>query len=163
MSQCPLAWIHSLLISRGEAQAILPYTKLLVPFLRETTKPTYNNPKLFTVVPCHGGRVCTTSWSRRPATNQRSGPEHPTRTMEASSAVSKKVVSAAYLAEDRSGVLVGISIACIILTTLLLAARIYAKRFQGGKFYTEDAFTVASYIVNLGMCAVGISECSPPT
>lgn len=64
-----------------------------------------------------------------------------------------------YLAEDRSGVLVGISVAFAVLTTVVLALRLYAKRFQGGGFFVDDAFTIASYIVNLGMCAVGISEC----
>lgn len=70
----------------------------------------------------------------------------------------RQEVTAAYLAEDRSGVLVGISISMAALTTVILALRFYAKRFQGGGFYADDAFTVASYIVNLGMCAVGVRE-----
>lgn len=68
--------------------------------------------------------------------------------------------TAAYLAEDRSGVLVGIAISMAALTTAILGLRFYAKRFQGGGFFADDAFTVASYIVNLGMCAVGIREFS---
>lgn len=68
-------------------------------------------------------------------------------------------VSSEFLAEDRSQVLVEISIAFIILTTVVLAARFYARRFQGlGGFHADDAFVLAAYVVNLGMCAVGISE-----
>lgn len=78
--------------------------------------------------------------------------------MEPSRIESRAEVSAAYLAEDRSGVLVAISIAMAALTTTILLLRFYAKRFQGGGFFADDAFTVASYIVNLGMCAVGIRE-----
>lgn len=68
-------------------------------------------------------------------------------------------VSSEFLAEDRSQVLVDISIAFIVLTTVVLAARFYARRFQGlGGFHADDAFVLAAYVVNLGMCAVGISE-----
>lgn len=73
-------------------------------------------------------------------------------------------VSAAFLAEDRSQVLVDTSIAFIVLTTVVLAARFYARRFQGlDGFHADDAFVTAAYFVNLGMCAVGISESSPPS
>lgn len=68
-------------------------------------------------------------------------------------------VSSEFLAEDRSQVLVDISIAFIVLTTVVLAARFYARRFQGlGGFHADDAFVLAAYVVNLGMCAVGIGE-----
>lgn len=70
-----------------------------------------------------------------------------------------EIVTPAFLAEDRSQVLVDISIAFIVLTTVVLAARFYARRFQGlGGFHADDAFVLAAYVVNLGMCAVGISE-----
>lgn len=72
--------------------------------------------------------------------------------------VTRAESSAGYLAEDRGGVLVGISVSMAVLTTVILALRFYAKRFQGGGFFADDAFTVASYMVNLGMCAVGIRE-----
>ncbi|KAH8748634.1 integral membrane protein [Diaporthe sp. PMI_573] len=61
-----------------------------------------------------------------------------------------------YLAEDRSYQLVGISIAFAVLTTVILSLRFYAKRFQGGGIYADDMFLSAAYVVNLGMCAVGI-------
>lgn len=65
--------------------------------------------------------------------------------------------SAAFLAEDRRAVLVGVSITFMVLTTVVLLIRIYAKRFQGfGGFFADDAFLLAAYIVNLGMCVVGI-------
>lgn len=64
----------------------------------------------------------------------------------------------ALLTEDRSGILVGISIAFIIITTLAAGLRIWAKRFQGGRFYADDALLLLAYILNLGMCAVGIRE-----
>lgn len=64
----------------------------------------------------------------------------------------------AFLAEDRRGQLVGISIAGIVTTTIVLATRTYAKKFQGGGFFLDDAFLLAAYIVNLGMCALGISK-----
>lgn len=68
-------------------------------------------------------------------------------------------VSPEFLAEDRSQVLVHISISFIALTTIVLAARFYARRFQGlAGFHADDAFVLAAYIVNLGMCAVGIGE-----
>lgn len=62
-----------------------------------------------------------------------------------------------FLAEDRSMQLVVTSIVYIVITTLVLGTRFYAKRFQGGGFYLDDGFLVAAYIVNLGMCALGIS------
>lgn len=76
----------------------------------------------------------------------------------AASSTSSEEPTADYYSEDRSGILLGISISMAALTTVILALRFYAKRFQGGGFFADDAFTVASYIVNLGMCAVGISE-----
>lgn len=67
--------------------------------------------------------------------------------------------SRAYLAEDRSQVLVAISISFFVITTAILAARFYARRFQGLEgFHADDAFVLAAYVVNLGMCAVGIGE-----
>lgn len=66
-----------------------------------------------------------------------------------------------FLAEDRRRVLVGESIACAIATTIFSLLRFYAKRFQGpGGFFADDAFLVAAYFVNLGLCAIGYSK--PP-
>lgn len=64
-----------------------------------------------------------------------------------------------FLAEDRRAVLVRVSISFMVFTTLVLLARTYARRFQGlGGFFADDAFLLAAYIVNLGMCAVGIGK-----
>ncbi|EQB45561.1 hypothetical protein GCG54_00005329 [Colletotrichum gloeosporioides] len=65
-------------------------------------------------------------------------------------------VTAAYLAEDSGDTLIGISIAFAILTTLFLGLRLFAKRFTAGGYGVDDYFLVAAYIVDLGMCAVGI-------
>lgn len=73
-------------------------------------------------------------------------------------AVRRAELTAEYLAEDRSYQLVGISIAFAVLTTVILGLRFYAKRFQGGGIYADDMFLTAAYVVNLGMCAVGISK-----
>lgn len=74
-------------------------------------------------------------------------------------AMRRAIPTPAYLAEDRSYQLVGISIAFAVLTTVILGLRFYAKRFQGGGIYADDMFLSAAYVVNLGMCAVGISKC----
>ncbi|KAJ0114981.1 integral membrane protein [Diaporthe amygdali] len=71
-------------------------------------------------------------------------------------AMRRAVITAEYLAEDRSSQLVGISIAFAVLTTIILGLRFFAKRFQGGGVYADDMFLIAAYVVNLGMCAVGI-------
>ncbi|KAI3390406.1 hypothetical protein diail_9740, partial [Diaporthe ilicicola] len=76
--------------------------------------------------------------------------------MEMEMAMRRAVLTAEYLAEDRSSQLVGISIAFAVLTTIILALRFLAKRFQGGGIYADDMFLCAAYVVNLGMCAVGI-------
>lgn len=73
-------------------------------------------------------------------------------------AMRRAIPTPAYLAEDRSYQLVGISIAFAVLTTIILGLRFYAKRFQGGGIYADDMFLSAAYVVNLGMCAVGISK-----
>lgn len=78
--------------------------------------------------------------------------------MEIEMAMRRAVLTAEYLAEDRSYQLVGISIAFAVLTTIILSLRFYAKRFQGGGIYADDMFLCAAYVVNLGMCAVGISK-----
>ncbi|KAK7714928.1 hypothetical protein SLS63_011523 [Diaporthe eres] len=76
--------------------------------------------------------------------------------MEMEMAMRRAIPTPAYLAEDRSYQLVGISIAFAVLTTIILGLRFYAKRFQGGGIYADDMFLSAAYVVNLGMCAVGI-------
>lgn len=62
------------------------------------------------------------------------------------------------LAEDNSGQLVGISVAFAALTTVMLALRFYAKRFQAGGIFADEIFLVLAWIVNLGMCALGIGK-----
>lgn len=68
-----------------------------------------------------------------------------------------------FLAEDRRGQLIGTSITAIVLTTIVLGTRFFAKRFQGGGFFYDDGFLVAAYIVNLGMCALGIGSWETPS
>lgn len=70
----------------------------------------------------------------------------------------QETFSAAYLAEDRGPELVAISIAFAVLTTITLALRFYAKRFQNGGFFADEVFLTLAYVVNLGMCAVGIGK-----
>ncbi|KAL0940005.1 uncharacterized protein CTRU02_206615 [Colletotrichum truncatum] len=65
-------------------------------------------------------------------------------------------VTPEYLAEDSGNTLIGISIAFAILTTLFLGLRLYAKQFTAGGYGVDDYFLVAAYVVDLGMCAVGI-------
>lgn len=71
-------------------------------------------------------------------------------------AVRRAELTPEYLAEDNSDQLVGISAAFAALTTVILSLRFFAKRFQGGGIYADDMFLCAAYVVNLGMCAVGI-------
>ncbi|WDK13102.1 integral membrane protein [Colletotrichum graminicola] len=61
-----------------------------------------------------------------------------------------------YLAEDSGNELISISIAFACLTTVFLALRLFAKRFTAGGYGIDDYFLAAAYVVNLGMCAVGI-------
>ncbi|KAK1593431.1 uncharacterized protein LY79DRAFT_514424 [Colletotrichum navitas] len=61
-----------------------------------------------------------------------------------------------YLAEDSGNELISISIAFAILTTVFLALRLFAKRFTAGGYGIDDYFLAAAYVVDLGMCAVGI-------
>lgn len=62
------------------------------------------------------------------------------------------------IADDRSGQLVGISIAFAVMTTILVALRFYAKRFQSGGIFADEVYLVLAWGVNLGMCALGIGE-----
>jgi hypothetical protein len=64
----------------------------------------------------------------------------------------------AYLNEYSGGVLIAESISSAVLTTVVLVLRFYAKRFKMATFGLDDVFLVAAYVVNLGMCAIGISQ-----
>lgn len=70
----------------------------------------------------------------------------------------EETVSAGYIAEDNSGQLVGISIAFAVITTILVGLRFYAKRFQAGGIFADEVFLVLAWVVNLGMCALGVGE-----
>ncbi|KAJ2902909.1 integral membrane protein [Zalerion maritima] len=61
-----------------------------------------------------------------------------------------------YMDVNRGPILVGISIGLAVTTTLILGGRFYAKRFGGAPLGLDDVFLTAAYIVNLGMCALGI-------
>ncbi|WQF78866.1 hypothetical protein CDEST_03880 [Colletotrichum destructivum] len=65
-------------------------------------------------------------------------------------------LTAEYLAEDSGGQLIGISIAFAVLTTFFLGLRLFAKRFTASGYGVDDYFLAAAYLVDLGMCAVGI-------
>ena len=65
----------------------------------------------------------------------------------------------AYLNAYSGHSLFAVSIAFIVLTTVFLALRFYATRvLRAISFGVEDVFLVAAYIVNLGMCALGIGS-----
>lgn len=65
------------------------------------------------------------------------------------------------LAEDTGPVLQGASIAFAVLTTIFLALRFYTKQFTGAVGYTiDDVFLMVAYVLNLGMCALGVSKSS---
>ncbi|KAK2035581.1 integral membrane protein [Colletotrichum zoysiae] len=61
-----------------------------------------------------------------------------------------------YLAEDSGNELIAISIVFAVLTTVFLGLRLFAKRFTAGGYGIDDYFLAAAYIIDLGMCAVGI-------
>lgn len=79
-------------------------------------------------------------------------------TAAAAAAMQTRAESSVDLAEDNSSELVGISISFAVLTTILLAARFYAKRFQAGGVFADEIFLLLAWIVNLGMCALGVGE-----
>jgi hypothetical protein len=70
-------------------------------------------------------------------------------------------LSEEYLNEYSGNILVARSVSIIVLTTLFLALRFYAKRFSAAKLGLDDGLLVAAYVVDLGMCALGIGECLP--
>ncbi|KAK1970197.1 integral membrane protein [Colletotrichum sublineola] len=61
-----------------------------------------------------------------------------------------------YLAEDSGSELISISIVFAVLTTVFLALRLFAKRFTAGGYGIDDYLLAAAYVIDLGMCAVGI-------
>ncbi|TDZ28387.1 Satratoxin biosynthesis SC1 cluster protein 4 [Colletotrichum spinosum] len=67
-----------------------------------------------------------------------------------------RVLTPEYLAEDSGGTLISISVAFAVLTTLFLGLRLYAKQFTAAGYGIDDYFLVAAYLVDLGMCAIGI-------
>ncbi|KAL8337700.1 hypothetical protein RB601_006853 [Gaeumannomyces tritici] len=61
------------------------------------------------------------------------------------------------LAESQGYVLDGISIAFIVLTSVFMALRFWAKNFTvASVVFLDDLFLVAAYVVNLAMCAMGL-------
>lgn len=65
-----------------------------------------------------------------------------------------------YMNEDKGSVLIGVSVGCALATTLVLAGQFYSKRFGAATLGLDDAFLSVAYIVNLSMCALGISKFS---
>jgi hypothetical protein len=67
----------------------------------------------------------------------------------------------AELNENRGYVLDAISVSFALLTTIVLGLRFYAKRFSAATYGLDDVFLTAAYVVNLGMCAIGLGmSCS---
>ena len=66
------------------------------------------------------------------------------------------------LGEDAGGVLDAISIAFAVLTSVFLVLRFYAKTLTAAPFGLDDVFLVSAYVVNLGMCAMGLGTCHRP-
>lgn len=63
------------------------------------------------------------------------------------------------LDDSQAYILDNISIAFIVLTSVFLALRFWAKNFTAATFlYLDDVFLVAAYVVNLAMCAMGLSR-----
>ncbi|KAL8393792.1 hypothetical protein RB599_006027 [Gaeumannomyces hyphopodioides] len=61
------------------------------------------------------------------------------------------------LAESQGYILDGISIAFIVLTSVFIALRFWAKNFTvASVVFLDDLFLVAAYVVNLAMCALGL-------
>jgi len=55
--------------------------------------------------------------------------------------------------------LINASVISIALTSAIMALRFYAKNFSGGgRWGYDDGLIFAAYVVNLGLCAVGIGE-----
>ncbi|OHF04244.1 integral membrane protein [Colletotrichum orchidophilum] len=75
--------------------------------------------------------------------------------LTAAGGVTQKV-TAEYLAEDSGSTLIGISIAFAVVTTFFLGLRLFAKRFTASGYGLDDYFLAAAYVVDLGMCAIGV-------
>ncbi|KAH6693896.1 integral membrane protein [Plectosphaerella plurivora] len=62
------------------------------------------------------------------------------------------------LEEDTGPVLEGVSIVFAILTTIFLGLRFYSKQFTGAAGFTiDDIFLAIAYVLNLVMCALGVT------
>ncbi|KAK7973371.1 hypothetical protein PG996_007598 [Apiospora saccharicola] len=58
--------------------------------------------------------------------------------------------------DDEGYVLVNVSIAFAVLTSVFLSLRFWAKAFTSQTFGLDDTFLILAYVVNLGMCAIAI-------
>lgn len=63
--------------------------------------------------------------------------------------------------DDEGYILVNVSIAFAVLTSVFLGLRFWAKAFTSQKFGLDDTFLLLAYFVNLGMCAISICKFSP--
>ncbi|KAF2202540.1 hypothetical protein GQ43DRAFT_307710 [Delitschia confertaspora ATCC 74209] len=68
-----------------------------------------------------------------------------------------KQPSAAYLAEDEGHTMIAIAILFIILNTLSVAIRFYARRLNKSTLGSDDLVIPFAWLVNVGLCALGIT------
>ncbi|KAK3385665.1 integral membrane protein [Podospora didyma] len=59
--------------------------------------------------------------------------------------------------ENRGGVMIGLSVAFIVLTSIVVPLRFYARAFRSTSFGLDDGLIIAAYFVNLALCGVGIA------
>lgn len=62
------------------------------------------------------------------------------------------------LDDDEGYILVNVSIAFAVLTSVFLGLRFWAKAFTAQNFGLDDTFLLLAYVVNLGMCAISIRK-----
>lgn len=46
----------------------------------------------------------------------------------------------------------------IVLTSVIMGFRFYAKKLSGGRYGCDDGLIMAAYVANIGLCAIGIGE-----
>ena len=62
----------------------------------------------------------------------------------------------------RGNILLGVAIAAMLLTSVVVVLRFYAKTLGGARMGYDDSLIHAAYITNLGLCALCIGLPPPP-
>ncbi|KAK4167026.1 integral membrane protein [Cladorrhinum sp. PSN259] len=70
--------------------------------------------------------------------------------------MAKEQLSDEFIRENRGPTMIAICIAFAILTTIFVPLRFWARRTRAASFGFDDVLILAAYIVNLGLCALGI-------